>query len=414
MVGENEMSQRLRSCLKAILLLVVVIIGARLLLSGWNVWQIRSLTAECSRLEQTGSWSRLLRTARKWKSYAPESRQARQKGATAGRTLRDVSAVKEFLEGYPCQVVDDVPWRSMLADLEFGPLNDPFAGAEVCREILRVQADHRDSHRRLVFFYAMSQQQIAMQDQIQAALQSECEVPEVFVYSFLGPGLQLRNGIPNTERWLTDFPQSELLLVARALHFARSVEGAVPTNDESEAEKVRQLQSERSEKLEELLVAFPANQELQVYHLSEFIQSGDLVRAGEVLTQATSSADLDFRFWHARGWVFARIKEYEEAERCYRRALSLHCLDWRTHFHLAELLRALGRMDESVVVGELASDGRSLERELLLQPDMLSVSQDLYVRLAKYSQQCGAESYTKCLQRYLNKSGVSQKSNVEK
>jgi hypothetical protein len=71
-------------------------------------------------------------------------------------------------------------------------------------------------------------------------------------------------------------------------------------------------------------------------------------------------------------------------------------------------------MDESVVVGELASDGRSLERELLLQPDMLSVSQDLYVRLAKYSQQCGAESYTKCLQRYLNKSGVSQKSNVEK
>lgn len=408
------MSQRLRSCLKAVLLVVVVIIGTRLLLYGWSVWQIHSLTAECSRLEQAGSWSRLLRTARKWKSYEPMSRQARQKGATAGRALRDVSAVKEFLEGYPCEVADDVPWRSMLADLEFGPLNDPFAGAELCREILKVQPDHRDSHRRLVFFYAMSQQQIAMQDQIQAALRSECEVPEVFVYSFLGPGLQLRNGIPTTERWLTAFPQSELLLVARALHFARSVEGAIPTNDESEAEKVRQLQSERTEKLGELLAAFPENQELQAYHLNEFIQSGDLVRAGEVLTHSTSSADLDFRFWHARGWVFARIKEYEEAERCYRHALSLHCLDWRTHFHLAELLRAKGLMDESLAAGQLASDGRSLERELLLQSDMLSVSEDLYARLAKYSQQCGAENYTNRLQGYLNKSGFSQKSNLQK
>ena len=408
------MSQRLRSCLKAILLVVMVIIGTRLLLSGWNVWQIRSLTAECSRLEQAGSWSRLLRTARKWKSYDPESRQARQKGATAGRALRDVSAVKEFLEGYPCELTDDVPWRSMLADLEFGPLNDPFAGAELCREILKVQPAHGDSHRRLVFFYAMLQQQVAMQGQIQSALQSGCELPEVFVYSFLGPGLQLRNGIPTTERWLTAFPQSEQLLVARALHFARSVEGAVPTNDESEAEKVRQLQSERTEKLGELLAAFPENQELQAYHVSEFIQSGDLLRAGEVLTKTASPADQDFRFWHARGWVFAKIKEYEEAERCYRHALSLHCLDWRTHFHLAELLRAIGRMDESVAVGELAADGRSLERELLLQPDMLSVSEDLYVRLAKYSQQCGAESYTKCLQQYLNKSGGSLKSNVER
>lgn len=408
------MSQRLRSCLKAISLVVVVIIGTRLLLFGWNLWQIRSLTAECSRLEQAGSWGRLLRTARKWKSYEPESRQARQKGATAGRALRDVNAVKEFLEGYPCELTDDVPWRSMLCDLKFGPLNDPFAGAELCREILKVQPDHRDSHRRLVFFYAMLQQQVAMQDQIQAALQSGCELPEVFVYSFLGPGLQLRNGIPATERWLTAFPQSEQLLVARALHFARSVEGAVPTNDESEAEKVRQLQSERTEKLGELLAAFPANQELQAYHVSEFIQSGDLLRAGEVLTKTASSADLDFRFWHARGWVFARIREFEEAERCYRHALSLHCLDWRTHFHLAELLRAIGRMDESVAAGELASDGRSLERELLLQPDMLSVSEDLYVRLAKYSQQCGAETYTKCLQRYLNKAGGSQKSPVKK
>jgi hypothetical protein len=92
--------------------------------------------------------------------------------------LRDVSAVQEFLEGFPGGLPDDVPWLSMLADLEFGPLNRPQKGAQVCRQILKIVPDHKESHQRLVFFYAMTQQQMAMQEQVEMLINSQSALPE--------------------------------------------------------------------------------------------------------------------------------------------------------------------------------------------------------------------------------------------
>jgi tetratricopeptide (TPR) repeat protein len=321
--------------------------------------------------------------------------------------------VQEFLNDYPCQLPEDIPLISMMADLNFGPLNDPVEGAAVCRDILKVTVDHRESHQRLVFFYAMTHQQVAMQSQIQATLKSDCELPEVFVYSFLGSGLRLSNGITMTERWLKSSPTSELLLVARALHFSQSVSGAIPTADEKAAEEVRQMQNERASKLQELLSKYPHNQELLAYHLQESIQEGAALRVGELLTQSPPEADLDYRFWHARGWVFARLAEFEEAERCYRKALALHSLDWRTQFHLAELLRATGRLNESDRASQLAADGRAIERDLLEQPDMQSIPMEIYQRLAEYSQRCKADLYTKRLRQYLDRSGFSESGSLE-
>ena len=410
MVERDDMQDRFRKPLILVLVSVTIVTGSWLVTRGWSMWRIRTVAQECAELQRAGRWARLLRSAREWKSLQPDSREARQAGVAAGKALRDVEAVEEFLNGYPCQLPEDIPLVSMLADLNFGPLNDPIHGAAVCRDILKVTANHRESHRRLVFFYAMTQQQVAMQQQIQESLKSNCELPEIYAYSFLGSGLQLSNGISMTQRWLNNTPDSELLLVARALHFAKSVSGAVPTSDEKAAEEVRQRQSERASKLQELLSTYPNNVELLAYHLQESVHEGAALRVGELLMKSPPEADSDYRFWHARGWVFARLAEFDEAERCYRRALSLHALDWRTQFHLAELLRATGRLDESDMSSQLAADGRSLERDLLEQPDMQSIPTEIYQRLAEYSQRCEAGLYSKRLLQYLNGSGASQKS----
>lgn len=289
---------------------VSIVTGSWLVTRGWSIWRIRTVAQECAQLQRAGSWARLLRSSREWKSLQPDSREARQAGVAAGKALRDVEAVQEFLHDYPCRIPEDIPLVSMLADLNFGPLNDPVHGAAVCRDILKVTASDQECHRRLVFFYAMTQQQVAMQLQIQESRKSNCELPEVFVYSFLGSGLQLSNGMTMTERWLNSSPNSELLLVARALHFAKSVFGAVPTADEETAEEVRQLQSERASKLLELLSTYPNNQELLAYHLHESIQEGAALRVGELLPQSPPEADTDYRFWHARGWFFLALPNF--------------------------------------------------------------------------------------------------------
>ncbi|MEJ7595272.1 MAG: hypothetical protein WKF77_27445 [Planctomycetaceae bacterium] len=353
--------------------------------------RVRSLASECQIFERSENWERLIRSAREWMRLEPESREARRSGATAGRALHDPLAVNEFLEAFPRQLPEDAPSLSMLADLEFGPLNKPHQGAQVCRDILQIIPNHQESHQRLIFYYAMTQQHIAMQTQIGEAINNNCEMPEAYVYSFLGQGLRLRNGAPIVERWLSDDRDSEQLLVAHALHIAQSLAGAIPSIDENTAAEMRRLQRVRESALADLLTRFPDNTELLAFHLQAANQNGAAAEAGELLSKAPPAADNDYRFWHARGWIFSRLYEYDEAEGSYRRGLKLHTLDWRIRFHLAELLRATGRLEEADKMNQIAVFGRGLERELLARPDMRSVPSEIYERLADYARQCEAD-----------------------
>lgn len=376
---------------------------------GWNLWSVRSLEKECVELEKSGRWARLLRAAELWVERDPQSRKARQAGVKAGRVLRDVEAVRRFLDGYPCQQAEDVHWISMLADLKFGPLNDPLSGAEICRRILRIDPKHSSSHQRLVFYYAMTHQQAEIQSQIRGALQNECNLPEIFAYGFLGSGLRLRNGIAVTEQWLRGNPQCEQLIVARAIHFSQSVMGAVPVTDEAAAASVRARQAELDSKMQELLTEHPTSRELIAFLIERAMERGAAADVGKLLSECPVEADADYRFWHARGWLFARIRDYDEAEKCYQRALKLNPLDWRTHFHRAELLRLSGRQDKSAGGTGLAADGRHLERDILEQPDMKTISTGIYGRLAVYADGCGDTLFAAQIRRHLERNSETEK-----
>lgn len=404
------MKWAIRILLTGTLLAVAICAGS----FGWTLWSKYSLEKECVELEKSGRWARLLRSAELWVEFDPRSRTARQAGVKAGRVLRDVEAVNRFLDGYPCELAEDVHWVSMLADLKFGPLNDPMAGAEMCHRILRIDPQHISSHQRLVFFYAMSHQQAEMQLQIREAMRSGCQLPEIFAYGFLGSGLRLRNGIAVTEPWLRANPQSERLIVARAIHFAQSLMGAVPITDEAAASQVRARQAELDSKMQELLKAHPKNRELMAFRIEQSMERGVAEEVGRLLSGCPVEADGDFRFWHARGWLFARIQDYPEAERCYQRALTLNPLDWRTHFHRSESLRLSGQQDECAEVGELAARGRQIERDILEQPDMKTIPKEIYGRLAVYADGCGDTLFATQLRQYLElNSGEEKPSSAE-
>jgi hypothetical protein len=394
----------MRRIVRSTLFVALVAAIAWLAYHGWHVFHIRSLTAECQSFERSRNWERLVRSAREWVRLEPESREARNAGASAGRALRDVVAVNEFLEGFPRQLPEDVAPLSMLADLKFGPMNSPHQGAQVCRDILKITPNHQESHQRLIFYYAMTQQQVAMQSQILAAMNNNCELPESYVYSFLGPGLRLRNGSAVVERWLSDNRSDEQLLVAHALHIAQALSGAIPTTDENTAAEMRRLQKVRDATLAELLKRFPENPELLAYHLQEAVQKGTAAETGELLAKAPSEADNDFRFWHARGWVFSRLLEYDEAEASYRRGLGLQTLDWRTRFHFAELLRLTGRLEDAADMNQIAVLGRALERDLLAQADMRSIPREIYNRLAEYAHRCEANLMAEHVTHFLSES----------
>lgn len=401
------MRRLVRSCC----LLLVIGVAIWLLDAGWRVYRLRSLAAECETYERAGSWTRLMRSAREWMRLAPESREARQAGAKAGRALRDVSAVQEFLEGFPRGLPDDVPWLSMLADLEFGPLNRPQKGAQVCREILEIVPDHKESHQRLVFFYAMTQQQMAMQSQVEMVIDSQSALPEACAYGFLGSGLRLRNGSEVTQRWLLGDRSSELLNVALALHISTSLSGAVPSVDEASSENIRMQQRDRDIALAKLREKYPRNTELLAYLLMDAVQYGMALQAAEILQELPAEADQDFRFWHVRGWIFTHVQDFDEAHRCYMRALTLNPLDWRTRFHFGELQRLRGDVVGSTTTNRLAVLGRSLEKDLLEVKDMRSIPIEVYQRLADYSRQCGADRMSDFINRFsgMAKTGLLHK-----
>ncbi len=398
----------MRKSVRNSIVLIMTIAALWLASYGWHMMRVRSLTAECLRFEKTGSWARLVRSAREWMKMEPENREARQAGVMGGRALNDVRAVTEFLEGFPRELPDDVPWLSMLADVKFGPANFPLQGVQVCQDILQITPNHKESHRRLIYYFAMTQQLVLMQKQIEAAIENRCELPEAYVYGFLGPGLRLQNGSEVTRRWLTNDSDSELLEVARALHVAQSLAGAIPSVDEATAAMLRSQQKEREVAMGQLLEKYPRNLDLRAYLLNEAMETGQARRAGELLKESPSAADEDFRFWHVRGWIFSNLNEFEEAGRCFEKAIHLAPLDWRTRFHYAEMLRRSGKVEESTRLNSVSILGRAIEKELLQQPDTGSVPKEIYGRLAEYCQQCGSDRMAQRVTDYLRQSDMAK------
>jgi len=352
-------------------------------------------------LEEEGAWPDLLIVAREWHALAPADRDAMLAGVLAARRLRDPRAAAEFLAHFPQENPDDVEWLSMLADLQFGPLTQPVPGARTCRAILRLDPKHERSHQRLIYFHAMLQEHAALLTAAHNAAKNGVDNPEFHIYAFLADAPRLSNGIAQTEQWIQGSSTEPTLLVAHALHIAQSLEGAIPSMDESQADAMRVARQKRDDQLKLVRERFPRNLTMTAYFMNQAMEQGHAAEVGELLNTAPSEADDDDRFWRARGWLFLRLGEHAEAESALLKAVALNPLSWRTRYSLSDLRRRQSRMDEAEHLHRLAGFGRRLERDVLSHRNVRSIPQELIVQLAEFAELCGDVPTTESLRRHL-------------
>lgn len=351
-------------------------------------WQIRQLQSDCLRWEAEQNWPKLLITAQAWRRFEPQRREALLAGATAARALRQTGALADFLNALP-RTSSDVPLLSMLADLQFGPLAQPTQGAQTCLEILRVEPQAVEVRQKLIFYYAVTAQINELLQSVREAARLGNDLPEYYVYVFLGDGLRLRNALDRLQQWMSRRGRDELLMVAYALHKAHDLEGGIPPVDEERSAALRKAQEQRGVFLSELRKMFPENHQLRAYDLAQAVNTGTAETVAEVLSHARREADEDFRFWRARGWLFSQVHEHEIAKAAFDEALRLNALDWRTRHYLADWARRTGDLSFAEVQQCLATEGKSLEASLLALPDVRSIPQPLWRRLAAFADSCG-------------------------
>lgn len=370
---------------------MITIVGAMSLgVQWWHQGRVRQASQECRQFQSQQRWSKLLIAAREWQRLEPGQRDPLRAGATAGKELHQAASAFEFLRDYPRETNDDIPWLTMLADLQFGPIRRPADGALTCQDILRLNPDNTEIRQRLIFFYAVTAQPVEMLRTAYAAVEATQDLPEFYVYAFLSDGIKLSNAIERIQHWLNGEHHDELLMVAYALNTARNLDGGIPTVDESQAEALRNAQQQRAHFLQKLRGMFPENHQLLAYDLGQAVESGQPITAAKVLSRATAVADEDYRFWRARGWLFLKAGEYKEADLAFTEAIRLHPLDWRVRYYVADNARRSNRLQEAETVSRLAAEGKQLETDLMSAPDMRAIEPTLLMRLAQFSEKCGA------------------------
>lgn len=377
---------------------LVVVVGT-IQLNRWRV--SRHYETECRQLEQSHEWSRLLVAAQEWHQWDPSNREPLKSGAAAGRALRQPASMAAFLRAWPRESPTDVPYLSILADLQFDPLRQPIEAAETCREMIRLDPKELSARQRLVFYHAVTMQLTSLLEVVRDSARVECDLPEFYIYAFLADGLRLGNALDRLQQWNSTGRKEEPLMVAYAMHSARNLDGSIPSLNEEQARALRRSQAQRADYLRQLREMFPENHEVLAYDLEQAVKSGQVQTVAELLSRANLIADRDHRFWRARGWLLMRTGDAKGAEAALKESISIHPIDWRGRHYLADWYRRRGKLSEAEAVQKLASRGRALESELLAMSDVRTVPASFLERLADFALDCGDHLYSDRLRHHV-------------
>lgn len=350
----------------------------------WSKRYEDQLRIECQQSYQTQDWDQLQNTAEKWVKFNRESADGWLFLADAAQKKGDFERTIECLKRIPQSHPKAIPALLEASHLQFGLMNRPRDGVKTCREILKINPRVGAAHQRLIFWYALTIQRLSMIAQIREAIRQESESPDAYVYLMLSDHLSFTNGYALNSRWLTSDPQSELLIVARAVHMDDSLSRL--ENKDQEPEQARLA---REQLMRDYLKQYPSNPALLRYFLRSSAAAGDVEQVGRLLEQVPDEAADDSVFWRYRGWYHAAFSEFEQSEQAYRRAIELFPLDWHVWHELAGVLRRTGDLKVAEEMEKLALAGKQLRKELLQLPDAQAVPPSLLERIGLYAKSCG-------------------------
>ena len=355
-------------------------------------WKRRAeLNTRCRQLSDEGKWVELEQLAREWREWNPDSDESLLFLADARLNQGDVVEAQDCLQRLPDTSDKIVPSLLLASELQLGPGNLPLAAPETLERVLKIDPSSSTAQQRLIFFYALTLQRTKMLTQLRQAVLTRSEPIEAYVYLVLSSHMTLTNGISYTSRWLQSDPENELLTVARAVHYANTMDSGANADDEPEAEKQALYQV-----MVNLLNEFPQNHALLRYFLRNKMQDFDVEAVGRMLEQIPQSTDSSV-FWRYRGWHHAQNEELQKAERAYRKSLDLDRLDWHVWHELAGVLRRKGELDEAEELQKISVTGKDLRKELRQMPNVAAVSPELLVRIRDYAEMCGDVLVTQSL-----------------
>ena len=373
-----------------ILLLAAVTIASAPFAFRW--WRRRSRdaqAAQCRAARDGQKWDELARLAGEWAARDSQIAAPRMFLAEAAEARRDWPAVAEHLARIPETDPKAVPALIELAKLEFGPLNRPLAGEEVCQKILRLQPLATFAHQRLIQYYAISLQREKLVRQIRFAIDREREPPEAYVYLLLLDSLRMGNGFETNQHWLEANPDQEVLAVASAMQIPELQDDLAGVPAE-QREAVRAASAEKSKLVEGLLQKYPGNLELLSYQLERFSMLGDAERVADLLSRVPEAGERDSRFWRFKGWLHETYDELPEAEIAFTKALEIHPLDWNAWNRLAVVNRRLKNVVEVARSTNLVEQAMSLRKRIRALPAAEEVTAEILADLSKYARACGA------------------------
>lgn len=364
---------------------------------------------DASELRQAGNWRRLETLSSKWAERDPASALPWLLAAEAAEKRGAMNRVAQYLEQLPPDDPRTPDVLLELATIYFGDLNQPQAGVAACQRALKIDPNHREAHRRLIFYYGITVQRAKMVQQARKVILRGCEFPEAYVYVVGANWLTFSNAYELNEKWLRSGSDDETYRVAQIIHWAGASGLQTAADFVEDVDTSRVKQAEHEKRLREVFERYPNNSELLAYFLEKHATKGNASVVEELLSRVPASAAEDNRFWHFKGWLHMARGELSEAELAYRKALELNPYAWQSQFQLAGVLRQQQRFEETEAMVALALEGKQLQETILQLPDVQSVPMDVFQRMQQYAEETGDHEVATQLALRLEEMAASRK-----
>ena len=349
----------------------------------------------CRIAKAENRWADLQSLAMRWSSWNPQSGAAWVYLADAVQHQNRFVEAAEYLLRVPGGAVEELPSLLVRCKILMGPANQPFAGEQACLDLLAREPKVTEAHSLLIQYYAVTLQRDKLRRQIAEAIRARREPPDAYIYVFFVDSLRLAQGPELCELWLKSHPDNEILKVAGVLH---RVDTALHDSSSTiDTDPAVLTETERDVRI--LLKQFPSNTNLLAYLIDEEITKGRVEHVLELLGQSTVDAESDPRFWRFQGWVHFVRGEVDDAERAYRKALSLHPMDWLTLHRLAELERKRGTSAEVVRLEGLVKRAHVLRVKIRELSDAQNLPKDVLREIGRLARDSGDSLIADALQR---------------
>lgn len=364
---------------------------------GWGLyrWAMSALVRQCREFRNQRRWEELDARTRLWTSWQPGSADAWLLRADAAQHLDRFTEAAEYLGQVPVTSGKYLSAQVARAQLLFGPADLPNEGAATSLKILEIEPRHQEIRSQLIKFYAVTLQRVALRKQIREAIQRQTEPREAYVFLLLLDTLRLAGAADLNERWHQVQTDEELFLVGSVLQRDERLVKSSSSAESSDRE------SEKRGLVAELLKRFPQNLNLLSYQIELEISLGNRAEVVRWLSLAPVEAEDDHRFWRYKGWVHSVRREFPDAENAYKKALSIHPLDWQTRHKLAEMYRVQGKSKEVAPLEAQVSWANALREWVPDVPQVEKAPNAFLLEIGGYARACGDEQVAAAIERRL-------------